>query len=149
MGDHEGEAWLNTPRFCKLIRPCLVLCIVLSGLLVATAQSRKLGDTQTSGGRLGYPLQVRAAILSQLLALVLQYLVAYLEVAPDSIEVLWAEEVTWPDTCLGLPAPAMCAPGETPGYRITLRALGQEYVYHTNHMDMVRFAGPGEVPRRP
>jgi hypothetical protein len=70
-------------------------------------------------------------------------------VAPDSIEILWAEEVIWPDACLNLPAPAMCAPGETPGYRITLRALGQEYVYHTNQTDMVRFAGPGEVPRRP
>ena len=59
------------------------------------------------------------------------------------------EETLWSDTCLGLPAPEMCVPGETPGYRVLLLALGQAYRFHTDVAEMYRFAGPGDLPRRP
>jgi hypothetical protein len=72
-----------------------------------------------------------------------------LGIALDDIEVVQLEEVIWPDTCLGLPAPELCAPGATPGYRVTLMALGQEYTYHTDKGETFRFAGPGDIPRPP
>lgn len=80
---------------------------------------------------------------------VVQDLIAYLGVSCDDIELVEIEEATWPDTCLGLPAPALCAPGPTPGYRVVLGALGQLYHYHTDRRDLFRYAGPGDVPARP
>jgi len=42
-----------------------------------------------------------------------------------------AEKVTWGDTSLGLPAPGMMyAQVVVPGYKITLQAGGNSYVYH-------------------
>lgn len=76
-------------------------------------------------------------------------LAAHLGVPVATIEVVQVEEVVWPDTCLGLPAPELCAPGETPGYRVVLRALGQEYRYHTDESETFRYAGPGDAPQPP
>jgi hypothetical protein len=90
-----------------------------------------------------------AAVPTHVLGRILQALGAELDVPSGSIELVAAEEVVWPDTCLGLPAPELCAPGPTPGYRITLRALGQEYVYHSDRSGMFRYAGPGDAPGRP
>lgn len=87
--------------------------------------------------------------LSWPVQLVRQDLAERLGVAFNSIEVVQVEDVVWPDTCLGLPAPELCARGETPGFRATLVALGQEYTYHTDKSETFRFAGPGDVPKRP
>lgn len=76
-------------------------------------------------------------------------LAARLRASPDAIGVREVTKVRWPDTCLGLPAPELCAPGETPGYRITLEAFGATYTYHTDLHDTFRFAGPGDQPTRP
>lgn len=48
-----------------------------------------------------------------------------------SIEVVSAQPVTWPDASLGCPLPGM-GYRQVPedGYRILLRAGGQEYAYH-------------------
>lgn len=78
-----------------------------------------------------------------------QNLAERLAVGPDSIDIAEVEEVVWPDTCLGLPAPELCAPGDTPGYQVTLRALGQDYRYHTDEGETFRYAGPGDAPSRP
>jgi hypothetical protein len=94
-------------------------------------------------------LEISAAIPTHLLGLVRQYLAEQLGVEPQSIEVVAMEEVIWPDRCLGLPAPELCAQEETPGYRITFRVLGQEYIYRTNKEEGFRFEGPGDEPRRP
>ena len=80
--------------------------------------------------------------LPQPVELVREDLAIQLGIAPDDIELVTLEEVIWPDTCLGLPAPELCAPGETPGYRVTLVAQGQEYTYHTDKGDTFRSAGP-------
>lgn len=51
----------------------------------------------------------------------------------DDVQMIAHEAVTWPDACLGKPDPVeLCAPAQTPGYRITLAANGATYVYHTN-----------------
>lgn len=78
-----------------------------------------------------------------------QDLAQKLDIALSSIDVLQTKDVMWPDKCLGLPAPELCAPGETLGYRVTLEALGQEYVYHTDQAESFRYAGPGDAPQRP
>jgi hypothetical protein len=76
------------------------------------------------------------------------YLAGLLAIKQSDIEVMQVEEMLWPDTCLGLPSPARCAPGETPGYRVTLQISGTVYRYHTNNNEAFMFAGPGNAPRR-
>ncbi len=51
----------------------------------------------------------------------------------EEIEVLDAEYTEWPDACLGLAEPdEQCAQVITPGWRVTVRAEGQEYVVRTD-----------------
>lgn len=75
-------------------------------------------------------------------------LAAYLKIPVDRVEVVKVASALWPNTCLGLPAPELCAPGETPGYQIVLRALGKEFRYHSDREESIRFAGPGDIPQR-
>ncbi len=70
------------------------------------------------------PAQVEAAVA---------YLANELGVAPETIQVLSVEEVTWPDTSLGCPQPGMAyAQVLVPGFRIRLRSGGQDYALHTD-----------------
>jgi hypothetical protein len=51
----------------------------------------------------------------------------------EQIKVVSAEEVQWANSCLDLGGPAeICAAVITPGFRVTLSAGGQEYVFHTD-----------------
>jgi hypothetical protein len=52
-------------------------------------------------------------------------------VDPEEIEVLVAEEVTWPDGALGCPEPdGMYTQALVEGYRIVLSVAGEEVHYH-------------------
>jgi len=70
-----------------------------------------------------------------------------LKITVDRVEVVRIEGVVWNDTCLGLPAPELCAQRRTPGYRIVFRAAGKEFRYHSDHDELIRFAGPGDTPK--
>lgn len=63
----------------------------------------------------------------------IQVLAQQLGISQDQIKLVQAEEVEWPDSCLGVRRPGiMCAQMVTPGYRITLEAGGKTYEYHTD-----------------
>ena len=67
-----------------------------------------------------------------LTAALLDDMAAQTGAAPDEVEVVAVEEVTWPDASLGCPQPDMVyAQVLTPGYRITLQYNDAPYVYHT------------------
>jgi hypothetical protein len=54
-------------------------------------------------------------------------------VPTDEIEVLVAESVTWSDGSLGCPQPGqMYTQALVPGYRVVLRAAGDELAYHAS-----------------
>ena len=56
-----------------------------------------------------------------------------LEADPADIAIVSAEPVEWPDSCLGVQvAGTMCLQVITPGYRVTLEAGGEQYVFHTD-----------------
>jgi hypothetical protein len=61
-------------------------------------------------------------------------------VAVEEIEVVEAEQREWPDACLGLAGEGeACAEVITPGWEITLRATGEEYVFRTDETaDVIR-----------
>jgi len=61
------------------------------------------------------------------------HLANLLAIAEADIDVVELEGVEWPDSCLGDAQPdEICLQVITPGYRIVLRAAGEEYVYHTD-----------------
>ncbi len=61
----------------------------------------------------------------------LEDLKARLEVTDEEVVVEAVEETTWPDTSLGCPEEGMMyAQVLTPGYRIVLRARGEQHTYH-------------------
>lgn len=69
-----------------------------------------------------------------------QDLVGRLGVDRKIIELVSVEDVIWPDTCLGLPAPELCARTVTPGFKIIFNVAEQKYQYHTDrHGGMFRF----------
>lgn len=56
-----------------------------------------------------------------------------LGVGEGSVIILEAQERTWPDSCLGfLSKEVLCAQVITPGYRVTLQAKGETFIYRTN-----------------
>lgn len=60
-----------------------------------------------------------------------------LSIKGDSIEVIKAESVQWPDASLGCPKPGMMyAQMVTPGYQIILSVGGEEYDYHGSALEV-------------
>jgi hypothetical protein len=56
-----------------------------------------------------------------------------LGISVSDIQVVSAQIIEWPDSCLGVAAPGIaCAQMVTPGYLVVLEAKGQQYEYHTN-----------------
>ena len=60
-------------------------------------------------------------------------LASQMTITTEQITLVDAMEIVWPDAALGCPAPGkVYAQGRVPGYKISLEAGGQEYVYHTD-----------------
>lgn len=60
-------------------------------------------------------------------------LMEQLKVDVDLIGLVSAEQVDWPDGCLGIQTPGvMCIQVISPGYKVILSANGVEYEFHTN-----------------
>jgi len=65
-----------------------------------------------------------------------------LGIAPGQIEIVGVEAFDWPDACLGLPDDGeICAQVLTPGYRVTLEAADQIYVFRTNELGTIIRSG--------
>lgn len=68
-----------------------------------------------------------------IIELVVRDLALRLKLDRDQIQVLSIESVEWVDAGLGCPLPGMgYAQVVTPGYRVTLEAEGDAYLYHTD-----------------
>lgn len=82
--------------------------------------------------------QGEPADLQSIIAAAKRSAAAQRKVAQADIEVVRAEEVTWPDGSLGCPAPGMqYTQALVPGYRVRLRVAGETLDYHaaaTGHL---------------
>ena len=68
-----------------------------------------------------------------ILELTIRDLALRLKVDLNEIQVISIESVEWPNSGLGCPLPGIdYAQVITPGFRITLEAAGEIYIYHTN-----------------
>jgi hypothetical protein len=71
--------------------------------------------------------------VEQLFQLARDDLATELDIKPEDIELVKVEGVEWRDSSLGCPQPGMMyAQVITPGYRLTLEANQQQFVYHTD-----------------
>jgi hypothetical protein len=61
-----------------------------------------------------------------------------LKLAVDEVTLVEAVAMTWPDAALGCPSPGkVYAQGRVPGFKITLQANAEEFVYHTDHTGQI------------
>ncbi len=93
------------------------------------------------------PVPLEGATLPAAIDLARRDLATRLRIGADRVAVAGLEERLWPDTCLGLPSPELCAPGELPGYRVVFEVLGQAYAYHTDEATTFRSAEVGARAR--
>ncbi len=95
--------------------------------------------------------------IEHLVSLVKKNLAERLHIDTNSITLVKAVEVTWPDAALGCPSPGkVYAEVETPGYKIQLKADNKEYSYHTDRAEQFilcsvpnRDQAPSEIPVQP
>ena len=66
-----------------------------------------------------------------------------LGLSPEEIRLVSVEAVEWSDASLGCPQPGMMMYAQviTPGFRVTLEAVGQTYGYHTDTGRLVVLCG--------
>lgn len=95
----------------------------LAPTAAAVAPTVAAAPTSLGGTNLAVPAETIAAMVADL--------AAQQSLAPDTISVVSAEAVSWPDGALGCPQPGMMYPQViTEGFRVILAAGGAEYAYH-------------------
>ena len=114
------------PKFNQLIS-LLLLVMLLAGCVTTIPGATIPGEIPPQAGAPAAETANPAALNQR------QVLALQLQLDLDAVEITSVEAVTWGDQCLGVPNPVeLCAAAETPGYRITLTANGETYIYHTN-----------------
>jgi ABC-type transport system substrate-binding protein len=95
-----------------------------SGPATTTVPRAATPSASATRGTMDYPYELRQALAQ---------VAADLGVAPDQLTIVAVEARDWPDSSLGCPQPGRAySQIITPGYRLVVRANGQEYEYHTS-----------------
>lgn len=107
---------------------------------VSYPQSVDVGDVPTAGsgnsGNVEQPAPGTRGTEASLIQRISQDLGMRLGVRTADVELVKIEEMTWADASLGCPAEGQTyAAGQVDGYRVTVRAAGKEYTYHTRGYD--------------
>jgi hypothetical protein len=99
-----------------------------------------LDAPEPGGGMITKPESARWNNAPQAALNARKMLMEQLKVDVDRIGLVSAEQVDWPDGCLGIQTPGvMCIQVISPGYKVVLSANGTEYEFHTNKTgDVVR-----------
>jgi len=117
----------------KKILPIIIVVLIIVGFGLWWQSSDKESLTENSATSAdNLPGSVRDLPEPDAVAAVRMWVATELGISEELVIVESAYEREWPDTCLGLPAPELCAPGITSGYEVTVQAQGVERVYHTN-----------------
>jgi hypothetical protein len=119
------EVFLVSPMKMRLLSIILITLTLSACGLVA-------GTPEEPGTPMDLPSEVETRVK--------EALSARTGVAVEEIEVVKAEHREWSNACLGLAEEGeACAEVITPGWEITLRAAGEEYVFRTDEAgDVIR-----------
>ncbi len=116
-----------------------IYLLILSVLLIITACAPQPQPTEQSfipiGGLRPTPTSTPApqTDLTPAEQAAVARLASILNLPPEEISVVSTEAVEWPDGCLGIQRPGMmCTQAIVPGYRIILKAGGEQFEFRTN-----------------
>lgn len=85
------------------------------------------------GGLITKPMATQLATMPDAALMARGALAQKLKVDIDTVVIVSADQVEWPDSCLGIKTPGiMCAMIVSPGYKVILQAAGGTYEYHTD-----------------
>jgi hypothetical protein len=105
----------------------------LDGSGVKEVDSSTSGDVKPGGGLVTRPQAEKWATAPEAALSARQLLVQRLHVDVDTIGLVSADKVNWPDSCLGIQiAGVLCAQHVTPGYKIVLDSPAGQYEFHTD-----------------
>lgn len=109
-----------------------VLALALAAVLLnACVAGAVTGAGQSPPGAIAGENEGKKTVLEEMVAAATRDLASRLGVADETIEVVEASQVTWPDSSLGCPAPGMSyLQVLTPGFLVRLRAADELHSYH-------------------
>ena len=85
------------------------------------------------GGLITKPMATQLADMPDAALMARGALAQQLKVDVDTVVIVSADKVEWPDSCLGIKTPGiMCSQIVTEGYKVILQAAGGTYEYHTD-----------------
>jgi hypothetical protein len=85
------------------------------------------------GGLITKPMATQLANMPDAALMARGALAQQLKVDVDTVVIVSADKVEWPDACLGINTPGiMCSMIITEGYKVILQAAGGTYEYHTD-----------------
>ncbi len=127
---------MKTSKYLTIVLAITLLIAACSPAVTPTAQSQPTAVPTASGPNTGLQTRPEAnawANAPQAALAARAMLVAQLSVDPDTIVLVSADQIDWPDACLGVQLPGkMCAQVLTSGYKVVLSAKGNQYEFHTN-----------------
>jgi hypothetical protein len=116
----------------KLFSHHLLSTLALAALLtlsvsntMAQAQPPAPSAQNSDGRRVWLPRSIATAVRQDLAPKINQL--------PQSLTITQATRQVWPNRCLGIVDPAaLCAPGQVPGWQVTVKSSDRAWVYHTD-----------------
>ena len=131
--NHSPKIWLPVILACSFIAILLTACAGSGTQVVSTPQSTP--TTAAQGGMSTLPVARAKSLLAD-----------KLNINEETIKLVDAQAVQWPDSCLGVQTPGiMCAMHVVGGFKITLSANNQTYEVHSNLDGSQSVLAPGPV----
>lgn len=119
---------------CLNVAPPGTACtkIALLGWRVVVEGNQQHWVYHVANGR-GLKLNGKESLPRSLMKAVLNDVYSPTEPPPPNLEIFWAEQKVWTDSCRGFPAssPDSCTKGEFPGWIVTTTDGKTRWIYHT------------------
>jgi hypothetical protein len=140
---NDKSTLTNTKSHRKWAQALLAFSL-MAVLLTSCAQATATPSPEPTQQPTSAPTQTNAYLATSAAKFVLA---EHLNIGKDQVQIVDAQPVQWPDSCLGVPQPGiMCAMHVVDGYRITLSANGHTYEVNSNLDGSQNVLVPGPVP---
>lgn len=127
-----------TPTATSTIAPTIASTTTSSPLPTTTSTPSPMSEPTAVlrppiGGLITRPMATQLANMPDAALMARGALAQQLKVDVDTVVIVSADKVEWPDACLGINTPGiMCSMIVTEGYKVILQAAGGTYEYHTD-----------------
>jgi hypothetical protein len=140
---NDKSILIGTKSFRKWAQALLAFSL-MAVLLTACAQAATTPSPEPTLQPTPTPTETNAYLATSAATFVLA---EHLNIGEDQVQIVDAQPVQWPDSCLGVPQSGiMCAMHVVDGYRITLSANGHTYEVNSNLDGSQTVLVPGPIP---